>query len=214
MRMFSLFDYTGVMAKPWLEAGYECHLFDIQHPMKQSTRDDGMITHNFDLEAPDLRLFEILAGEGVAFISCFPPCTDLSISGARWMKGKGLRALARSIDYFATSAEVCELLGAPYLIENPRSTISTYWRSPDHTFHPCHYSGYAHGDEMYTKETNLWTGNGFVMPPKQMVNDLFDEPDKTYIHHQSPGPERANIRSATPMGFAKAVYLFNSEENK
>ena len=28
----SLFDYTGVMLEPWLEAGYECHIFDIQHP--------------------------------------------------------------------------------------------------------------------------------------------------------------------------------------
>lgn len=212
MNAVSLFDVTGNMLKPWQEAGYTCHLFDIQHPAGVHQRDDEMWTYGFDLEKPNELLLADM--KNVAFISCFPPCTDLSISGARWMKGKGLRALARSIDCFATSAEVCELLGAPYLIENPRSTIQTYWRSPDHTFHPCHYSGYAHGDEMYTKETNLWTGNGFVMPPKQMVNDLFDEPDKTYIHHQSPGPERANVRSATPMGFAKAVYLFNSEENK
>ena len=50
---------------------------------------------------------------------------------------------------------------------------------------------------------------GFVMPPRAMGNDLFNLPDKNYIHHQPPGPERANIRSATPKGFAKAVYESN-----
>jgi hypothetical protein len=207
MRVLSLFDLTGNMLKPWLEAGYECHLFDWQHPKGIRRREDGMWTYGLDLEKPNMTIFQDYTD--VSFISCFPPCTDLSVSGARWMKGKGLRALATSIEYFATSTEVCELLEAPYMIENPRSTISTYWRAPDHSFHPCHYSGYVHGDEMFTKETNLWVGNGFVMPPKQMINDLFDEPDRTYIHHQAPGPERANIRSATPMGFAKAVFLFN-----
>ena len=209
MKMFSLFDYTGEMARPWLEAGYECHIFDIQHPMKQSTREDGMITHNFDLRNPDIGLFRILGGGELAFLSCFPPCTHLSISGARWFKGKGLRALEESIGYFATSVEVAEALECPYIIENPMSTISTYWREPDHTFHPCHYSGYVDGEEFYTKTTNLWVGGGFKMPPRSMHNDMFDEPDKTYIHHQSPGEERANIRSATPKGFARAVYEAN-----
>ena len=165
-----------------------------------------MYTHCLDLTNPDMYWFKL---QEVAFLSCFPPCTDLSVSGARWMKDKGLRALARSIDYFATCVDVAEATGAPYLIENPRSTISTYWRPADHSFHPCHYSGYVDGDEMYTKETNLWVGNGFVMPPREMYNDLFDEPDRTYIHYQSPGEERANIRSATPMGFAKAVFQAN-----
>ena len=27
-----LFDYTGVMAKPWAEAGVLCYCVDIQHP--------------------------------------------------------------------------------------------------------------------------------------------------------------------------------------
>jgi hypothetical protein len=30
-----------------------------------------------------------------------------------------------------------------------------------------------------------------------------------YIHHMSPGPDRANRRSATPQGFAQAVYEAN-----
>ena len=111
MIVISLFDYTGNMLRPWLDAGYECHLFDIQHPEGIHRREDGMWTYGVDLECPNIRLFSDFTD--VAFISCFPPCTDLSVSGARWMKGKGLRSLARSIEYFATSTEVCEMLGRP-----------------------------------------------------------------------------------------------------
>ena len=201
----SLFDYTGNMLKPWQDAGYECHIFDIQHPRGVRVRGDGMITHGVDLSASHM----IGVPGGLSFLSCFPPCSHLSVSGARWMRGKGLRALEQSIAFFATSAEVAEAAGCPYIIENPMSTISTYWREPDHKFHPCHYSGYVDNRENYTKETWLWTGGGFVMPPRRM-HDLFEEPDKTYIHHQPPGDERANIRSATPMGFAVAVFESNA----
>ena len=202
-KVASLFDYTGNMLKPWLDAGYECHIYDIQHPQGVNRRGDGMITHGVDLRQPP----ELL--DGLSFVACFPPCTHLAVSGARWMRGKGLRALEESVAFFATSAEVAESAGCPYLIENPMSTISTYWREPDEKFHPCHYSGYIGGEENYTKETWLWTGGGFVMPPRRM-HDLFAEPDKTYIHHQPPGEERANIRSATPMGFALAVFMANA----
>lgn len=204
----SLFDYTGNMLKPWLDAGYECHIFDIQH-RPGSRFVDGMWKWGFDLSTTEgFPRFDA----DFAFLSCFPPCTHLAVSGARWFKGKGLRALEESIAFFATSVEVAEMLQCPYLIENPMSTISTYWREPDHKFHPCHYSGYVDGEENYTKETWLWTGGGFVMPPKKMSGDLFDMPDTTYIHHQPPGEERANIRSATPMGFAQAVYACNAPE--
>ena len=208
MKMVSLFDITGAMAMPWLDAGYECHIFDIQH--KRGHHQDGMLhKYGADLSSINRYLLELVK-EDIAFISCFPPCTHLSVSGAAWMKGKGLRALEESIAFFATSAEFCEASGSRYIIENPMSTISTYWREPDSKFHPAHYSGYVDGEENYTKETWLWTGGGFVMPPRSMAGDLFDEPDKTYIHNQPPGEERANIRSATPMGFARAVFMANN----
>ncbi len=114
--------------------------------------------------------------------------------------------MEQSIGLFATSIEAADLFDCPYMIENPMSTISTYWREPDHKFNPSGYSGYVDGKEDYTKQTWLWTGGGFEMPPRQRGGDLFDMPDLTYIHHQSPGAERKNIRSATPMGFAAAVF--------
>ena len=210
----SLFDYTGNMLKPWLHAGYECHIFDIQHPTGYSVRSDGMHCYGIDLKNTDDFLQLFARTDGIAFASMFPPCTALACSGARWFKGKGLRALQESIAFFATSVEVAERLGCPYMIENPMSTISTYWREPDHKFHPAWYAGYGAPDENYTKETWLWSGCGFVMPERQCHGDLLDGPDTTYIHHQSPGEERANIRSATPMGFAQAVFEANSTRHE
>ena len=195
----SLFDYTGNMLKPWLDAGYECHLVDIQHPEGDSLRDDGMICHGWDLSHSMVRW-----GIKPDFVSAFPPCTHLAVSGARWFRGKGLRALQESIGFFATAAEFCEQSGARYLIENPVSTISTYWRKPDYSFHPHEYAGIEPGDN-YTKKTCLWTGGGFVMPEKQPGTGSPDD----RIHKCPPGPDRANTRSATPMGFARAVFESN-----
>jgi hypothetical protein len=145
--------------------------------------------------------------DGVAFFAAFPPCDHLAVSGARWFAGKGLGALALSVTLFERAAFWAEWFGAPYIIENPVSTISTYWRAPDHTFHPSDYTAFCLGDN-YTKKTCAWTGNGFVMPKPDMVPDL-PEPDDR-IHKAAPGPGRADFRSATPRGFAEAVFKANT----
>lgn len=198
MECIFLFDTTGVMARPWADAGYECFCFDLQN--------DGTIDGRIHYVRWDALIDDLPVFDDAAFIACWPPCTHLAVSGARWFKGKGLRALSLSIELFAIAAEFCDRHNVPYMIENPMSTISTYWRKPDHKFHPCHYNLLAPQDS-YTKETWLWVGGGFVMPPGQMDADLFIDTD--YIHHQPPGAERANIRSATPAGFAQAAFLAN-----
>jgi hypothetical protein len=208
----SLFDYTGNMLKPWQEAGYECHIVDVQHWGETESgraRADGMICHAEDLSTPD-RILRFLKYVNFDFVSAFPPCDHLAVSGARWFKGKGLRKLAHSINLFATAAEICEASGAPYMIENPVSTISTYWRKPDYTFHPSDYTGFELGDN-YSKKTCLWTGGGFVMPEANKAEGLGEPDDR--IHKCAPGPDRANIRSATPMGFARAVFEANARRH-
>lgn len=198
-----LYDITGNMARPWAEAGYECWLVDLQNK-PGITRDGKIVRVGADIRNGWLPPREI--ADRIAFVAAFPPCDHLAVSGARWFKGKGLRKLALSIDLFATAAEICEWIGAPYMIENPVSTISTYWRKPDATFHPHHFT-LLEPDDNYTKATNLWTGGGFVMP--QSCQDFTLGPPDDRIHKCPPSSERANIRSATPMGFAIAVFLAN-----
>lgn len=196
-----LFDKTAVMARPWADAGIDCYCVDIQHP-KGETRDGHIIRVGADIHrwTPPL-------GREIAFVAAFVPCTHMAVSGARWFAGKGLYALADSIALFARAADICEASGAPYLIENPVSTISSYWRKPDHSFHPFQYAGIEPRDN-YTKLTWLWTGGGFVMPPHAPSGTL-ERPDSR-IHRAPPGDERADFRSATPAGFARAAFEANS----
>ncbi len=203
-----LFDVSGNMAKPWLDAGYTCYIVDIQHPVAYETggitQDDNLFKVHADLTRPWLCPVD---RDQIAFVAAFPPCDHLAVSGARWFKGKGLRRLESSIAMFATAAEFCEWSGAPYLIENPVSNIASHWRKSDYTFHPYYFTGY-NVDDNYTKKTCLWVGNGFVMP-EPYIDTGADDPDDR-IHKCSPGPERHNIRSATPLGFATAVFNENS----
>jgi hypothetical protein len=200
----SLYDLTGNMVLPWVEAGYTAYIVDMQHP-----RGHTRYAPNIIKVGMDIRKGISLPGIHPSFVSAFPPCDHLAVSGARWFKGKGLRALSLSVDLFATAAEYCEEQEAPYVIENPVSTISTYWRKPDFTFNPYDYTGFDANDN-YTKKTCLWTGGGFIMPPKNPAEGLPAPDDR--IHKCAPGPERHNIRSATPMGFAKAVFEYNAQE--
>lgn len=35
--VFSFFDLSGTFVKPWADAGYECHIIDIQHKQEKET---------------------------------------------------------------------------------------------------------------------------------------------------------------------------------
>lgn len=187
--VLSLFDLTGNMVQPWKEAGFDTLCVDIQR--------DGTDVLRW---LPPRRDY--------AIVFAFPPCTNVSVSGARWFKDKGLAGLASAIELLERARDICEWAGAPWMIENPVSTFSSYWRKPDHSFHPHDFAG-LEPSENYTKKTCLWTGNGFVMPA---ASPLFDAPAPDHrIHRAPPGEGRANFRSATPIGFARAVFAANVE---
>lgn len=191
--VISAFDLSTNMVRPWAEAGYLCYCVDLQHPPGE-TRDGNIVRVGADM------LDWLPPRETIAFAAFFPPCTDVAVSGARWFKDKGLGALVGALELFDRSVKLAEWSGAPYLIENPVSTVSTYWRPPDFTFDPCDY-----GDP-YTKKTCLWTGGGFVMPPKRRVEPVLG----SKMHLLPPSDDRANKRSETPPGFARAVFEANA----
>jgi hypothetical protein len=198
--VISLCDVTGNMVEPWLEAGYEAITFDIQ---PASNLRDGR--RHMIRDVRDIVPYYAVAVHAAA-VFAFPPCTNVAVSGARWFREKGLDGLMEALGILNACKKICEAGTAPWMIENPVSTFSTYWREPDYTFHPADYTGFELGDN-YTKKTCLWTGNRFVMPDPRMATTL--APDDR-IHKAPPGPERANFRSATPMGFARAVFLANA----
>lgn len=197
--VISCFDVTGNMVMPWAEAGFTCYCVDLQHPQGE-TKHGGIVYVGADMRdwMPPFR--------PVCFAAFFPPCTDVAVSGARWFRDKGLFALYRSIRLFYASIRIAEWTRAPYLIENPVSVISTYWRKPDFTFNPCDYAGYPGGEaDLYTKKTCLWVGGGFKMPPTKRREPV----QGSKMHLLPPSANQANSRSATPSGFARAVFEAN-----
>jgi hypothetical protein len=194
-----LYELSGKTAEPFAQAGWDCYCIDIAHERNWS---DGSV-HYIKADARAWKPTREIV-ENIKFFAAMPPCDDLAVSGARWFKGKGLRKLSQAIELFAVATEWAEFFGVPYFIENPRSTISTYWRKPDHSFHPWQYTDWEMSDN-YTKTTCLWTGGGFIMPARNEMPDCVDD----RIHKAAPGPGRANFRSQSPLGFIRAVYAAN-----
>jgi hypothetical protein len=195
--VLSMCDRTGVMVEPWLEAGYECWIIDTQHEPGEH-RDGRLVRVGADVTTwlPPRTKYRITFG--------FPPCTHLAVSGARWFKDKGLAGLIDGLRVVEAVRERCEWTGAPWMIENPVGTLSTYWRKPDHAFDPCDFGGWVEGDA-YTKRTHLWTGGGFIMPAQRPVAPELG----SLMHHLPPSDDRGDLRSVTPSGFAMAVFAAN-----
>jgi len=228
-----LFDYTGIMAKPWAEAGYICYCFDGQHPtgvspsehknilnvgMMFSTDRTGYLT-NYDKDS-----IKMIVGDDVSFVFGFPECTDLAVSGAAHFAKKrdnNLFFQQEAMMLFYLTESIANEYGCKWALENPVSVASTLWRKPDFKFHPFDYGGYLPEDDIhplypeyikprdaYPKKTCIWSGNGFVMPEKKPV-----DVDSGYSdQHKKLGGKSLktkNIRSATPRGFAQAVFEAN-----
>jgi len=196
--VLSLCDRTGVMVQPWLAAGHKCWIVDAQHPAGYHR--DGLLTR-VGGDVRGLR-HSFVVTRVITF--AFPPCTNLSVSGARWFADKRLEALHDSLGLVIACKAICEASGAPWMLENPVGMLSTYWRKPDYTFQPWQYG------DTYTKKTCLWTGGGFVMPPAWQRT----KPDGTTatIHLMPPSADRGDKRSVTPAGFAQAVFDSNHRQ--
>lgn len=210
--IISLCDLTGNFVRPWVDAGYDAILIDPQHGTRQvEWVGDAKIT-KLPLAVGEAlpQLARVFARQHVAFVAGFPPCTDMAVSGARWFETK--RAAdpmfqAKAVAVAEQCRTVGQLSGAPWFVENPVSVLRRVFGKADHIFDPHDYTAFEAADN-YTKKTCLWTGGGFVMPTPARDLEL-GAPDNR-IHFASPGPERANFRSATPMGFARAVFGANA----
>ena len=235
--VISLYDFTGEAVKPWAEAGYTCLCYDIQHdfqPHVVTYQNGGSISYiNADLHKREsLKTIADTvkeSGHTVAFGMGFPVCTDLAVSGAAHFAKKAAADpdfQVKASDYAKWCADMFDGLGCPYFIENPVSRLATLWRKPDYRFHPWQYGGYIPAEEgqhpkwpeyiaafdAYPKLTCLWTGGGFKMPDQKAVQ-VGDGYSKQHLKLGGKSMKTKNIRSATPRGFARAIFEANCKPN-
>lgn len=188
--IISLCDLTGNWPKFYRESGeYDVISIDLQ------TGTD-VLTYE-----PPRRPYGVLAA---------PPCTYFASSGARWFNDP-IRRPPEGMENAKAVVRACLRIGRMaekfYAIENPVGIILR--EVPEigpvkHRFDPCAYSGHVDGEVPYTKLTCLY-GNFNTRLPINYKEPTGPNP----IHHCPPGPERANFRSVTPLGFAKAFFLAN-----
>ncbi len=170
-------------------------LYDYSGVWSQPYRDDGYEVVQVDLRrGQDVRLLAFT--EHVHGILAAPPCTVFAGSGARWPRTDEEMAEGLSM-----VDAVCRLVLATrpswWALENPVGKLRRYLGKPRLIFQPCDY-----GDP-YTKRTCLW--GDFTIPAKTPVEPT----EGSKMHLMSPGPERAQLRSQTPAGFARAFFEAN-----
>ena len=211
---------------------------DIQHPEigRRDTFEGGGYIEYVQLDLWQTYNIEALRNwfkeENVVFGMAFPVCTDLAVSGAAHFKAKAAKDpefQIKASNHAKWCADLFDALGVPYFIENPVSRLATLWRKPDYSFHPYEYGGYipeADAEhpkwpeyipdrDAYKKKTCLWTGGDFKMPNKKEVycsayyGNGYSKP---MMKLGGKSMKTKNIRSATPRGFARAVFEANTME--
>jgi hypothetical protein len=213
MLAVSLFDTSGIMLRDWALAGFDTLAVDLEG---SDYVDRYKVRHT---RGDALDVWRNGTADGASIIFGFPPCTDLAISGAGYWKKKGPKVREDAMRLVYVTPSLGLRLGIPWMIENPRSVITSEWREADYRFNPCDYGGYLPEDDVseepfipnrdaYNKLTCIWAGGGFIMPRKKRIPPEAHKPE-TFTHMGGGHPERQYIRALTPRGFAEAVFLAN-----
>ena len=189
MKVLVACEFSGRVREAFSKKGhnaYSCDLLPTEIPSPYHIQDD-VLNH---------------LNEGWDMMIAHPPCTYLSVSGARWFSNPVRAEKQRNgLDF------VKKLMNAPInkiAIENPISVISTYIRRPDQIIQPWQF---GHGE---TKATCLWLQNLSRLQPMNIVVGRIPR-----VHNESPAQDRWKNRSRTYEGIAEAMasqWGFSSEE--
>lgn len=181
MRLLVACEYSGRVREAFRRRGHDawsCDLLEAEDGSPHHYQADVFLTLN------QTKPWDLLIAH--------PPCTHLSVSGARHFEAK--RADGRqqeAIDFFLRIAA----MPVPRIaIENPVCIMSSIWREPDQIIQPHQF---GHGE---TKATCLWLKGLPLLKPTNNVPGR--EPR---VHFMPPGPNRWKERSRTFEGIAEAM---------
>lgn len=121
-----------------------------------------------------------------------PPCTHLSVSGARHFEAKRMDGRQQAAVSFVRMLSKADI---PHIaIENPVSILSSVWRKPNQIIQPWMF---GHGE---TKATCLWLKGLPSLRPTKIVDGR-----EQRMHRLPPSADRWKIRSETYQGIADAM---------
>ena len=178
MKVLIACEYSGVVRDAFIGGGHEamsCDLLptDVPGPHYQGDVRD-VIDYPWDL------------------MIAHPPCTDLSVSGARHFAEKRMNGKQQSSASFFMMLAKSDI--PKIAIENPICVMSSLFRKPDQVIQPWMF---GHGE---TKATSLWLKNLPKLVPTNIV-----EGREARIHKMPPSPDRWKLRSITYQGIADAM---------
>lgn len=178
MRVLVACEYSGIVRDAFIARGHDaisCDFLptDVSGPHYQGDVRD-LLDFPFDL------------------MIAHPPCTHLSVSGARHFEAKRMDGRQQAaVSFFMTLAR------APIpriAIENPVCIMSSLWRKPDQTVQPWMF---GHGE---TKATCLWLKGLSLLTPTNIVDGR-----EARVHRLPPTANRWKLRSTTYTGIADAM---------
>lgn len=176
MRVLVACEFSGIVRDAFARRGHDALSCDLLPTEAPGQHYEGDVLDIID--------------DGWDLMVAHPPCTHLSVSGARWWPDK-LAEQGEALDF------VRALLNAPVeriALENPIGKISTAIRKPDQIIQPWEF---GHGE---TKATCLWLKGLPKLVPTNIVAGR--EPR---VHRMAPGPNRWRERSRTFAGIAAAM---------
>lgn len=178
MRVLVACEYSGRVRDAFIKGGHEamsCDLLPTEAPGPHYQGDvRDVLSFPWDL------------------MVAHPPCTHLSVSGARHFEAKRLDGRQQAaVSFFMTLAKA----DVPRIaIENPVCIMSSLWRKPDQTIQPWQF---GHGE---TKATCLWLKGLPPLRPTEIV-----EGRDARVHRMPPSDDRWKERSRTFEGVAAAM---------
>jgi len=208
MKVLVACEYSGVVRDAFINKGHEAVSCDLL----PSESDTG---EHYQGDVTDI------LNDGWDMMIAHPPCTYLSVSGARWYyhpedkhlpyderRPHPMHPNRRQLQQEALDF-VKLLLNAPIdkiAVENPVSVISTRIKKPTQIIQPYEYG------HPTSKSTCLWLKNLEPLQPTDIVEPIWislsDGKRMSKFHYDTytlPKEERGKIRSATFPGIAQAM---------
>jgi hypothetical protein len=177
LRVLIACEYSGTVRDSFIKLGHDaisCDLLPTDAPGPHYQGDvRDLLDYPFDL------------------MIAHPPCTHLSVSGARHFAEKRIDGRQQAaVSFFMMLAKSDIPMIA---IENPVCIMSSLYRKPDQVIQPWQF---GHGE---TKATCLWLKGLPLLQPTNIV-----EGREARVHRMAPGPDRWKERSKTYSGIPDA----------